>query len=273
MLKVKPVTKYKVPAYPTKSNATGEILAKLPLRWQKNKKVIICIGMAGAIALTGCAATATGSESKTNAASNETSGGARGSLAGDIFSGLREWFNFSSAFVQPSELFVGSHLGPVDHGGSPRMANYILAFTEQEALEIIKREAAAAGINLTESEQARGFNISSELGGTRDISINLADEELGIEIAHLHSWLGLVSQPFGPNLPLTAVSEMIQVASIPRNDDAVLGVFLNPSGAGSVDGFGSMDRAEARLEEIKDNLVMQVRDFIVWLREEGILES
>ena len=258
MLKVKPLKKYDAPDYPTKESASGEMLAGLPLCWKKNKRELVCMGMIGAIALTGFV-------------------GCRGLLDNGGEPRMTDYVhNYTEqealdAFIRQSELFVGSHLGPVDHGGAPRMVDYILAFTEQEALDIIKSEAATFGINLTETENIRSFEISSRLG-TKDVTILLSDEELGVEIAHLHYWLWLVSEPFGRDLPLSAVSDMIQDAPIPRNGDAVLGVFLNPAGGGSVCGDGNMERAERRLEEIKDNLVMQVHDFIEWLKQEGILQ-
>ena len=86
-----------------------------------------------------------------------------------------------------------------------------------------------------------------------------------------HNWLGLVCV-VEFSLPLSDVIGMIRDSPIPRNGDAVLGVFLNPAGAGSVCGNGNMERAERRLEEIKENLVMQVHDFIEWLKQEGKLE-
>ena len=257
MLKVKPVTKYNTPDYPTKASASGGMLKKLPSRWKKNKNVLVCMGMMGAIALTSCTANTTPMTSDSRSNDSRPS----------FFSRFRS----SPTSTAPNEVHVDNFFDFADHGGAGGLADYVLTFTEQEMLDIIKAEAAAFGINLTETENIRSFEVSLKHGNA-NVSILLSDEELGIEIAYLHDWVELLSRPW-EILPLSDVSDIILDDLIIKSDDVVLGVFINLAGHGFV--FGpDWDRglAEDRLEEIKENLVLQVHDFIEWLKQEGILE-
>ena len=291
MLKVKPLKKYDAPDYPTKESASGEMLAGLPLRWKKNKKVLVCMGMIGAIALTGFVGCR-------NILDNSGDGGLVDYVPIYTESEFRHDYRFHhggsprmtdyvhdyteqealGAFIRQSELFVGTHLKSPHHGGAAFFVGYVLNFTEQEALDIIKRETAVFGINLTEAENIRSFEITSDLlfSGevTQDVSIRLSDEKLGIEIAYLHTWLRLVSEPFGARYGEYVVPDMVRDAQIPRNGDAVLGVFIGPSSIGSVFGWADEDSEviEERLEGVRELLIMQVHDFIEWLKQEGILQ-
>jgi len=54
ILKIEPVESYSPPKIPTFDDDNSAMLKKLPSRWQRNAKVLACIGIAGTIMLAGC---------------------------------------------------------------------------------------------------------------------------------------------------------------------------------------------------------------------------
>jgi hypothetical protein len=56
MFSLNPVRKYEAPRYPIYTEAIDNpmLLKKIPSRWQKNTRVITCLGFMGTLSLTGC---------------------------------------------------------------------------------------------------------------------------------------------------------------------------------------------------------------------------
>ena len=53
---IQPVENYQAPLLP-QTNKTGDntvLLKKLPSRWQKNAKIVTCVGLVGTLTLSGC---------------------------------------------------------------------------------------------------------------------------------------------------------------------------------------------------------------------------
>jgi len=111
LLNLKPLKKYDIPKYPIFDLARDnpELLKKLPSRWQKNAKVIGCLGIVGMLTLTGCP---------------------------PFFPG------FHGNNKCPDCGF--SH-----NGGSGGAPIYIIYLTEQEALTLIQSKAEAAGLDMS----------------------------------------------------------------------------------------------------------------------------
>jgi len=55
-LSLSPLKKYAAPKYPNylQTHSNPDLLKKLPSRWQRNAKVLACIGLTGTLSLTGC---------------------------------------------------------------------------------------------------------------------------------------------------------------------------------------------------------------------------
>ena len=107
---LKPLKKYDIPKYPvyTDTHDNPELLKKLPSRWQKNAKVLGCLGVLGVFTLSGCP---------------------------PFFPGF-------------GGNFTCSKCGFAHNGGSGGAPIYIVYLTEQEALSLIRTKAEAAGLNL-----------------------------------------------------------------------------------------------------------------------------
>ena len=53
-LSICPVETYNAPEIPVFGSDNSAILKKLPSRWQKNAKILACIGIVGTLTLSGC---------------------------------------------------------------------------------------------------------------------------------------------------------------------------------------------------------------------------
>ena len=301
MLKASPQEKYKKPKYPTSSSFKPVTLRKLPARWQRSKRILLCLGAAGTLMLSGCLANGG------NAPSERTEG---------VLNRITNRMPFGNA--QIDQMFVSGRLMGIDQGGDGMMPLYVATFTEQEAINIIKREAAAAGLNLTVVEEERSFEIISRSADrenyrTRDVPIMFVDVERAIAISYIHAWAGFSTWGTWRDPPTPSMTEIVNNAA-PEGSEAAIGVFLNPRGSGGLTSWeafhfswslGSeisellyemedeldpeqrrelwqemfdermsfyMDEFAANaFAEVERRIVLQMSDFIEWLEQQGIL--
>ena len=250
MLKASPQEKCKTPRYPSYSSFKPETLRKLPARWQRSKRILLCLGVAGTLMLSGCPE--------------------NGSyVTGDyyeqvIYQQLYENNNFYRApylnnrteqetYVVNiiNQMFVGDHLMGINHGGAGMAPLYVGSFTEREAINIIKREAAAAGLNLAIAEPDRSFEITTRFEAeedyrTQDVPIILVDSERAIAIAYIHAWAGFVSR-WGSRTQ--SITNIVNEAT-PEGNEAAIGVFINPRGSGRLTSWEARDFSWGMSNEI-----------------------
>jgi len=249
-LKITPVENYEKPPLPTleETRDNPKILKELPSRWKRNKKIIACIGLAGALTLSTCI-------------------------------GLSNNDNNGVYFINPDreaqyrefDLLVRLHTGG---GGS---TSYVVHLTEQEALNIILTHLEAAGLNFGDTPP--GYFV--DFGGwiSNPIGIDLFDEQNGVAISRL-SWEN-------SNIPFTGFERTFanNVSSIfeSMTNNITVGVFYSPShhfptwtaqpDGNSVWTTPSAATARNARPILEANLNAQAQNFITFLQANGILDT
>ena len=271
---VTPVKKYTSPKYPTYDDArdNSTLLKKLPSRWKKNAKVLACLGLIGTFALVSNAEPLTG---------------------GTEANGYGE---SNAYYLKPADDFFDVTVR-LHGGGSGVSPFYVVYLTEQEALNIIRAEAEAAGLRLNSvppdytvdigpiglrtAVVPPGYTVDTvDIGPLLDqlwerrvinIGLDLFDEENDIAIAFVHEVSGLQR---GWNITELFAS---------HNNDITVGLFFDRGVPfASFDGApyfregtpisgGEMTHEERR-NLLRENLASQVREFIESLRTRGILQ-
>ena len=151
-----PVNDYAAPKYPAFSDAKSDsrLLKKIPSRWQKNMRVLSCIGILGFATITGVGCTF----------SLSTDGSGGGGSPG----GGGDWGH---------------------HGGSGGAPIYVVYLTEQEALGIIREKGEIAGLDFS-SVPPDNTAIVNRWGSDWTVGLDLFDEENGVAVSYLDNWWG-----------------------------------------------------------------------------------
>lgn len=176
ILGVNPVEKYSPPKYPayTDTGKNPALLKKLPSRWQRNAKVLACIGLMSTIALSGCDEILPGA-------------GGSGSFAVPTqviaTEPLPSTTAYPTAYPQTPTVSIPSTTNAdvsfnVHHGGAGGVG-YVVYLTEQEALYIMSREARALGFNFVDKPPAyrvtvqRNQHVGFGMHEKRDMEIGI----------------------------------------------------------------------------------------------------
>jgi len=245
-LRINPVESYNAPKIPTFSDDNSAMLKKLPSRWQKNAKVLALVGLAGAMTLTNFAAAPF---AQAQPEQNTAESGIVASYSG----------------YSDSDLVFR-----LTHGGAG-FAFYVVHFTEQEALNIIKAQLEAAGLNFGATVPEYTFDWGG-FGGSNfpTIGIDLFDEERNVAITHIN--LDMQDLLWRWNI---SVAENLSA----QNQDITFGVFRTPNWTSRFHVRGQPPTDEQIAEEkmtarpiLKANLTSQVQRFINLLLAEGILQ-
>ena len=266
-LRIAPVKNYIAPKYPTRKD-TGtnpSILKELPSRWQKNAKVIACIGIMGTMAL-----------SMAGCAWRGHHGGEGG--GGPIYvaypteaDGL---YNETAnpPFIRPPGNY-DVKIRVCHGGGRAGSPTYVVHLTEQEALNIIREELEAVGLRFNSTPPAYTVDL-----WVRDARIHLFDEEKSIGIVQL--------TPEESNIRFSAqgreLAEQIEKTFAEQASDIIIRVFYSPGenlgrGLGDISSNGlgeepSREHQQAAAPELREQLIAQVHDFLDMLREQGVID-
>ena len=239
-LRVEPLEEYKTPEYPNQFEArkNPELLNKLPSRWQKNTKVIACIGLVGTMTLAGFL--------YINRDSNEQGVFPR-NTTGNITTQIPRY-----------ELLVRAH-----HGGGGGAPIYVVYLTEQEALGIIRAglENAGLGFNSRPPNHTIETTIYTDwdsfgIGRDMEIGINLYNREKNVGIAYIDGNRSSARQ--------------VERAFARRHRNISVGAFYTPSETIGMRSPTNREKENARIS-LEENLNRQVNDFIEWMEDEGII--
>jgi len=215
LLQLNPVKKYVTPKYPvyTQASENPGLLKKLPTRWQKNAKVVSCLGLMGTI------------------------------TASTVFTGC-PWLH---------------------HGGSGGAPIYVVYLTELEALSLIKAEAEKAGLNLNSTPP--DFSVEIDY---LDVGLDLYDEDKAVALS-LVGKNEKTGWGWGSNWWYKSVAERASEEFAKQENDITVGVLYNPG-----EEFGWNEPSAAAKKEaeelLKEQLASQVKEFILWLQAEGIIQ-
>ena len=262
LLRIGPVEEYCAPEIPKLEETRDKValLKKLPSRWQKNAKVVACIGLAGALTLSGCAHYL---RSQYNAVDNITHSQESG----------------YEAFQNQEEFDLVVRL----HGGGAGSLFYVVHMTEQEVIGIIRNLLEAAGLNFDADppDYIVDFVDSGLARGLPTHDIELFDEERGVAISHI-SWEDNHRRFFSHGGG--GLAERVTERFARQSSGITFGVFHNPGRtvnrgwvARTADGLTLRDpfgRREAQKRAIlEESVTRQVDEFIAFLQSEGILPA
>ena len=298
-LSISPVETYKAPEVPVLGGDNSALLKKLPSRWQKNAKILACMGIVGTLAMSGC-----GAEMPYSRPSGE--GVASGAYYAEHGNGETPEAYYAlhssvqaeySPGPQSQSIFEymhnlgaehGSYSGYSDaelvvrlHQGGGGASFYVVHLTEQEAYGIIRARLEAAGLNFDATPPDYTIDgITRALwdageptpfwGDMTDegIRINLFDRERDVAVSHI-SWEES-NRPFSSRG--RAFATQVERTFTEHMDGTTVGAIYNP------DVFLGATRAQARRyasgsrPELVNRLINQVDAFIFILQSEGILE-
>ncbi len=234
-MKIVPMKKYKTPAYPDLQTAANnpDLLKKLPSRWENSAAVKTAIAGLAAISLCGCSQRA-------------------GSVA-PIFEHGAGTGSLGCVMVAPP-VFM----------------------SEQEAMAVIRKEAAAAGITLDDTPDSSGLGAkleaSDEARKIAVVFISKDDARVTPDVSSVTSYnmkkrAELTAKKLEGNSGKYHVGVFYDPGADSDEYDKILNRYLSAD-----DRSASMSQYE---EEVKayheENLRAQVKDFIEWLRGEGII--
>ena len=166
-----PVTTYSSPAVPTfeERKVNGEVLKKLPRRWQSSSAVLATLGLAAVLVFSGCTRPVLEEQDVLTVSPLSQQGRIL------TYNGR----NFT----------VRSH-----HGGSIGMPGYTLHFTEQEILGFIREKLAVEGINLETNHLLSEIGYDNEFNSNQSLNkINLFDHEKNVGVALVDRWGALLA--------------------------------------------------------------------------------
>jgi len=237
-LSVNPVKTYSAPALPTFGDDNPTLLKKLPSRWQKNAKVIACIGLVGAFTLSGC----------------------------NYPLSQNPMLNFITARASYTEDELVLRL----HTGGSGSAFYVVHLTEQEAFGIIRARLEAAGLNLSDTPPTRMLD-AIQRGGMNVRNLDLFDERRNVAVA-LIGWeegnrqFTLWDRPRAAQLEESFADTVRSIT---------VGAFYTPGR--NVARRGETPVLEEIEEEsrqiLRQQLFARIDEFISFLQIEGILSS
>ena len=247
---ISPVEAYKTPEIPMLGSSDTALLKKLPSRWQRNAKVIACLGAVGVFTLSS-GIYSFAQSSTPNATSGQTS-----------YSGYSE-----------ADLVIRMH------GGGAGSAFYVVHLTEQEAFGIIRARLEAAGFDF--SATVPEYTVGNDDGRfwmVGDIGIDLFDEQKNVAVLNI-SWADS-NRPFSVTGRVLAMQ--VEEAFTEQLHDITVGAFYNPGR--SLGGVASWSEEEMpdtpTVQEavqfapvLRERLIGQADEFIAFLQLEGILDA
>ncbi|OGO88500.1 MAG: hypothetical protein A2Y15_01695 [Clostridiales bacterium GWF2_36_10] len=274
-IKINPVLHYKSPAYPDMSEAdsNSDLLKRLPNRWKQNQAVLT--------AITAITAMSFSSHSITQNYDSQS-----------VFAPI----STSSSTVAP--IFEhGEGIGSI--GGYQSI--YPTFITEQEAMSIIKNEAFAAGINLVDIPE--GYSVDPhDYDGYRDdknkyilgtqVSLEASDNIKGIAVSFISSNEAMAQSKndefYSLVVNINTKQRAKDAASDWEEEDVPYAVGTFYDSTINYERYKEIEKElfgdsydysqsnatqlqEAINDAIEEDLRAQVRDFIEWLRGQGII--
>ena len=290
-----PLPRYSGANYPTKEQILlhPELLKTVPRRWTRNPVVLTALSLVLSAGLTACG-TASDSilpDSNSAPAVSDASGASNSSSSGN------STISVASAEDSPQDSAENSanNAKPLDipifaHGtgrgsyGCESVAPPVF-LSEEEAMQVIEEECAAQGIDLSGQKTISGtFPATSTLpeaisGGasdqtyTGDLTLDGYSEDLGIGVEFV-STDDILDWQADTGMAAT-VEEYDLKGTAQRLADCTdnVAVFYDPTADNYLDFTGSNEESylESSKEQSLEDLREQVRDFLQWLKAQGVI--
>ncbi len=273
---IRPVKRYKTPNYPDKQSVMNnpELLSRLPNRWKKNIYVNAALSSLILFTLSSCRGKETGGTSITEkeamVAPVFDHGGGRGSFGCMSIA--------PPSFLSEEEAYQVIQEEAKKHGISFERNNLELEGVEiPETKYYLKSEEGDTG-----SYKDKGGVIDSSRKG--DLTLDGYDEEkkIGFEFIssedyeNWHVDEGIRSSV--DDFDFLSTARLLRDGFLDKNSDASIGVFYNPMESVPRDELGKdldnidWEALEKRVKQsAEDNLRKQVKDFLEWLKAQGIM--
>lgn len=282
-----PLPNYKSPSYPTKEQIQlhPELLRTVPRRWARNPVVLTALSLVLSAGLTACG-TASDSilpDSNSAPAASDASGASNQPTAGNSTISAASAENSAS---DPATLDIPIFAHGTGRGsyGCESVAPPVF-LSEEEAMQVIEEECAAQGIDLSGQKTISGtFPATSTLpdsisGGassqtyTGELSLDGYSEDLGIGVEFV-STDDILDWKTDTGMAAT-VEEFDLKGTAQRLADCTdnVAVFYDPTADDDLDFTGSNEESyvESSREQSLEELRAQVRDFLQWLKAQGVI--
>ena len=257
-LSIDPVETYEAPEIPVFGSDNSALLKKLPTRWQKNAKIVACIGIAGTLALSGCR-----SELPSPPPHGEDGiSGAYYSVYSQNGLGIVHNLGYphgSYSGYSDAELNIRLH-----HGGMG-LSLYVVHLTEQEAYGIIRARLETAGLDF--SVPPPEYIIDDQFWWVDGIGLNLFDEQKNVAVTYI-CW----EESNRPFFPWDREFAMLVEKAFAEQTGITVGAIYNPGVSVGTSRFRAHRNARNSRPELVRQLINQVDAFIFILQSEGILE-
>lgn len=286
-----PLPNYKSPSYPTKEQIQlhPELLRTVPRRWARNPVVLTALSLVLSAGLTACG-TASDSilpDSNSAPAASDASGASNPPSSGNSTISVASTEDSSQDSANdPTTLDIPIFAHGTGRGsyGCESVAPPVF-LSEEEAMQVIEEECAAQGIDLTGQKTISGtFPATSTLpeavsGGasdqtyTGDLSLDGYSDDLGIGVEFV-STDDILDWKADTGMAAT-VEEFDLKGTAQRLADCTdnVAVFYDPTADDDLDFTGSNEESyvESSREQSLEELRAQVRDFLQWLKAQGVI--
>lgn len=286
-----PLPNYKSPSYPTKEKILlhPELLRTVPRRWARNPVVLTALSLVLSAGLTACG-TASDSilpDSNTAPAVADASSGSNSFSFGNSTISAASAEDSAEDSVNDAETLdipIFAHGTGRGSYGCESVAPPVF-LSEEEAMQVIEEECAAQGIDLSGQKTISGtFPATSTLpeaisGGasdqtyTGDLRLDGYSEDLGIGVEFV-STDDILDWKADTGMAAT-VEEYDLKGTAQRLSDCTdnVAVFYDPMAADYNDFTGSNEESyvESSKEQSLEDLREQVRDFLQWLKAQGVI--
>lgn len=278
---VRPVDKYRIPRYPEKIEIlrNPSMLKTVPERWKGNAYVGVALMSILAFTLTGCGNKAASAGEKTSASTQSLE--TEKALVAPIFEHGNGRGSFGCVSVAPpsflseEEAFQaireeGARYGIVFDRAGLELKNVGIP----ETLYYLKPEAADAGYN------QNGGEINSVRKGDLTLDGYAAAEKIGFEFISEKDYGEWVkeqgSRSSVDDYDFLSTAKMLKTGLEGKNNGVNIGIFYNPmtpyEELKKLDIKDDFEKMELKTKEMAtDELRSQVRDFLQWLKAQGVI--
>ena len=290
-----PLPTYPSPSYPPKEQILlhPELLKTVPRRWARNPVVLTALSLVLSAGLTACGTTsdsilpdnhsAPAASDASGASNSPTSGNSTISVASAEDSSHDSTENPAND-AEPLDIPIFAHGTGRGSYGCESVAPPVF-LSEEEAMQVIEEECAAQGIDLSGQKTISGtFPATSTLpeavsGGasdqtyTGDLNLDGYSEDLGIGVEFV-STDDILDWQADTGIAAT-VDEFDLKGTAQRLADCTdnVAVFYDPTADNYLDFTGSNEESyvENSKEQSLEELRAQVRDFLQWLKAQGVI--
>ena len=286
-----PLPNYKSPSYPTNEpiQLHPELLKTVPRRWARNPVVLTALSLVLSAGLTACG-TASDSilpDSNSAPAASDASGVSNSSSSGNsTISAASAEDSTENSASDPATLDIPIFAHGTGRGsyGCESVAPPVF-LSEEEAMQVIEEECAAQGIDLTGQKTISGtFPATSTLPEaisgsdsdqtyTGNLSLDGYSEDLGIGVEFV-STDDILDWKTDTGMAATVEEfDLKGTAQCLADCTDNVAVFYDPTADDYREFTGSNEESyvESSKEQSLEELRAQVRDFLQWLKAQGVI--